>query len=186
MRLFIAVDLGHGVREAVARKLDELHGLAPRARWLKPDALHVTLSFLGEVAEERLAPLRTLVTEVAARHPAFTLGAAGGGAFGSPKRPKVLWVGLSGELERLKALQAELAQALAGWGHPPEERAFSPHLTLARAKDPRGEATLAGCVRALEGASFGEGRIDKLILFHSQLSPKGAVHTPLVEAPLGG
>jgi len=186
MRLFIAVDLGEGVRDAVERRLPELKAQAPHARWLKPEVLHVTLAFLGEVDEEKVPALSAAVTEVAARHPKHTLAARGGGSFGSARRPRVLWIGLTGQTEALGALHADLSTVLKGLGLPLEERAFSPHLTLARAKDPRGDAHLAACVQSLSDFNVDECVIDHLTLFHSKLSPQGATHVPLVEAKLGG
>ena len=186
MRLFIAVDLGEPVHTRLAEQLVRLKPLAPRARWVQAGSLHVTLVFLGETADELVPRVGELVTEVARRHPQLVLRVGGGGAFGSSKRPRVLWTDLQGDVGLLGAVKADLERVLAEVGHRPEERDFHPHLTLARAREPGGDRELASCVTALAGMDFGQVRVDRLILYRSELSPGGARYTPLVQPLLGG
>lgn len=185
VRLFIAVDLGEPIHGELAKQLARLKPLAPRARWVNPDALHVTLVFLGAVADELVPRVGALVSEVAGRHRPVTLQVRGGGSFGSSKRPRVLWTDISGDVGPLGAIKEDLERALAEVGHRPEERDFRPHLTLARAKAPAGDHELVSCVQALDGTDFGQTRIDRLILYRSDLSPAGARYTPLAEPRLG-
>jgi RNA 2',3'-cyclic 3'-phosphodiesterase len=187
MRLFIAVDLGRVVQARLGKQVARLSPLAPRARWTRPDgSAHVTLVFLGEL-DDALAPkVGEAVVAVAARHPPLVLQVGGGGAFGSSKRPTVLWTGISGDVEALAAMKADLERGLAPVGFKPETRPFRPHLTLARSRDLRGDAALVSCVRSLEGESLGEARIDQLTLYRSDLGSGGARHTPLVEPKLSG
>lgn len=186
MRLFIAVDLGAAIQARLEKQVERLSALAPRSKWTRSGSCHVTLVFLGELDEALVPKLGEAVAAVAARHPPLVLQVGGGGAFGSPRRPKVLWTGISGDVEGLAAIKADLDRELKPLGHEPEARAFRPHLTLARSRDLRGDAELGVCVRELEGASLGEARVDRILLFKSQLGPKGSTHTALAEPLLAG
>lgn len=186
MRLFIAAELGDALVAGLAKELERLSPTAPKARWVRPENVHLTLSFLGEVGPDRVPALERVVREIAARHPVISLEVRGGGAFGSPRRPHVLWLGLRGNLAALEALHADLKAALAPLGFVPEDREFRPHLTLGRSRDPRGEPTLAACAEALRDVDLGSLRISELVLFESHLSGKGPRYTARVRAPLQG
>lgn len=186
MRLFIAVDLAPGVLEETGGLVERLRRFAPEAKWVKPESLHVTLAFLGEVPDEQRPEIDRVVQAVASAHQPLKLRARGGGAFGTKRHPRVLWVGLEGEIEKLASIQGALSRALQPLGFEPESRPFKPHLTLARARDPRGDEALARCVEVLGRTDLGESAVFSLVLYRSQLSPKGAKYTPLLSAPLGG
>ncbi len=167
MRLFVAVTLGGSIESEATSTIQRLKDLAPRARWVPPTNLHLTLFFLGEVNAERLPLVREALSRVGPGHAPLVLTIEGGGGFGSPAHPRVLWAGVGGETKALSALQADVSEALRPLGFEPEHREYTAHLTLARAKVPRGDRELAECVRALQGAKWGEARVDRLILFES-------------------
>jgi 2'-5' RNA ligase len=180
MRLFVAVTLGESIESQARAALERLKGLAPRARWVPPENLHLTLSFLGEVEAERVPALAEALQRVGSAHAPLVLTVGEGGSFGSPSHPRVLWADIRGDTAALGALQAEVVEALRPLGFPPEERAFTAHLTLARARLPRGDRELTECVRALHGSQWGEARVDRLVLFESL---RGR-YVPRAEAPL--
>jgi RNA 2',3'-cyclic 3'-phosphodiesterase len=180
MRLFVAVTLGEAIEAAASAGIQRLKGLAPRARWVPAANLHLTLHFLGEVEAERLPALKEALERVGPAHAPLVLTLEGGGAFGSPSHPRVLWAGVSGETKALGALQADVVEALRPLGFEPEHRDYAAHLTLARAKLPRGERELAECVRALQGEKWGEARVDRLVLFESL----GGKYHARLEVPL--
>jgi RNA 2',3'-cyclic 3'-phosphodiesterase len=180
MRLFVAISLGETIERRAREAMERLKGLAPRARWVPPANLHLTLSFLGEVGAERVPALSDALMRVAERHAPLTLAIRGGGGFGAPSHPRVLWADVGGDTEALKELQADVARAMKEMGFELEERAYTAHLTLARARAPRGDRELAGCVRALQDEDWGEARVDRLLLFESS---KGQ-YLPRAEAPL--
>lgn len=182
MRLFVAVTLGPQVTQRAEAAVQRLRPLAPRARWARLEGLHLTLVFLGETEPERVGPLSVALHEVAARHTPFRLSAGGGGSFGSPTHPRVLWGDVKGDLAALRALQADVARALEPLGFAPERRAYTAHLTLARAKAPRGDADLAACVQALQHEDWGEGEVRELVLFES----RGGAYHPLASPALSG
>ena len=185
VRLFVAIDVGAEVAAELGRLIERLRPQAPNAKWVAPENVHVTLSFLGNVSDELLPSVERTVTEVAARHPPHVLRVHTGGAFGSRKRPRVLWVGIEGEVDRLVAAQGDLAEALRPLGFEPEQRAFKPHLTLARARDPGGDAALASCAAELAEVDCGQARIDALVLYRSDLSRSGPRYTALARPALG-
>lgn len=184
MRLFVALDPGAGLQQAMEREIERLRPLSPDAKWVRPDGIHLTLAFLGNVPDEKAGPIGEAVAAVAARNRGFHLEARNGGGFGSRHRPRVLWIGLEGETEPLALLRTDLELSLVPHGYQPEERPFRPHLTLARARDQRGDFNLADCAEALLGVELGGWDVGELILYRSDLSPKGARYTALVRAPL--
>jgi 2'-5' RNA ligase len=180
MRLFTAVTLGATIEARATAELERLRALAPHARWVKAEGVHLTLVFLGDVEEARLPSLREALQTVGPLHAPFVLSVGGGGSFGSPAHPRVLWADVRGAKDALKALQADTAAALQPLGFEPEHREYTAHLTLARAKAPRGDPGLARCAQALEASDFGEGRVDRLVLFES----RGGHYHPRLEVPL--
>ncbi len=186
MRLFVALDLAVPVHEQLTQILGELHELAPRAKWVKAENIHLTLSFLGELPEERVPEVVLALNAVASRHPPLRLHTAPGGSFGSRRKPRVLWIGLQGELELLRALQRDVAQAMTAFGVEEEHREYTPHLTLARARDPRGDPTLAECLEPLSKVEPVESLANELMLVRSHLSREGSRYEVLHRALLTG
>jgi 2'-5' RNA ligase len=184
LRLFVAVDPAPEVRDRLRDAIGRSRPRAPSAKWVDAASLHVTLAFLGDVEEARVAEHSAAIAAVASRHAPIDLSFRGAGAFGG-RKPRVLWVGVEGAVEALAAAQRDLSTALVPLGYAPENRPFSAHLTLARARDPRGDAALAACAEALAGEDFGATRVASILLYRSELSSKGAKYTLLSEAPLG-
>lgn len=157
-----------------------------RLKWVRPESVHLTLKFLGNIRPDAAAPIAGAMAETAAAWPPLSLSARGLGAFPTPKKARVVWLGLTGDTHSLIELQKDLDARLAPLGFPRETRSFKAHLTMGRAKgkvDPRSlvEAITAGAESASPAFPA-----DRLILFKSDLKPDGAVHTPLREAPLTG
>src|SRR5512133_698429 len=189
-RLFVALDPPEAVGRRIVAAVAALRRSAGRAadevRWTGPESLHLTLQFLGAVPEERIAELDGAVRAAAAASRPLQLELRGAGGFPNARRPRVIWLGLAGDLAPLAALAEDLGRRLTPLGFPPEARAFTPHLTIGRARDGRGAPGLGG---ALAEASQGEGigwRAAELVLFESHLEPGGARHEALLRAPLGG
>jgi 2'-5' RNA ligase len=188
-RLFVALEPPDAVRRRLAAIAVELRRASGRAadeiRWVPPENVHLTLQFLGAVPEERLADVEKAVRGAAGAARPLSLEVKGAGGFPNSRRPRVVWLGLSGEVDALAALAAELGKRLAPLGFPPESRPFAAHLTLGRARDGRGAPGLGG---ALAAAAEGEGiawRASELTLFESHLSPKGPRYGPVRRDALG-
>ncbi|HET9960191.1 MAG TPA: RNA 2',3'-cyclic phosphodiesterase [Polyangiaceae bacterium] len=167
MRCFFAVELADAVLEEIERALRPLRQQV-RARWVARDKQHVTLVFLGDLAPEQLPYIQEAGARTARGVLEFKLGVGAASGFPNPHHPRVLWLGLTGQLSELQTLKASLDKALIPHGVTPETRAFRPHLTLARSAREGGDARLATCIAALEGSSFGSSPITHLCLFESR------------------
>lgn len=175
-RLFVALDAGPELADAVSRAVAAVRSHAPRASWTGPATAHLTLVFLGNLPDERVDPAREAVRGAALRHRPFTLSLKGAGAFGHPTHPRTLWAGVEGDRESLLALAADLRHALVRLGFQIEARAYQPHLTLARARGERGDPGLARCAAELRDHAFGVVHATAVTLFRSELLPSGARH----------
>jgi 2'-5' RNA ligase len=159
----------------------ELHETLPTARWTSTANRHVTLKFLGSTDHELIPEIEAAIRTSAAAEPSSELTLGELGVFPSLARARVLWVGLSDPAGTLTRLAARLDIALAPLGFPVEDRAFTAHLTLARFKAPiRLEAT-----PQMDLAATGPFDLDRVGLWRSHLSPKGARYERLGEFPLG-
>ena len=154
MRLFVAVNPSPAVGLRLMETINRLRPCAPSARWVDPEALHVTLAFLGEAEVARVSQLefarvsriRAALENVAAAQTPFEIRTVGLGTFGPPRRPRVLWAGIAHrEGDALSLLHAATAAALEPLGFAPEARPFTPHITLAFAGSAGGDPALAVC-----------------------------------------
>lgn len=184
LRLFLAVDPNPETIAQFDRTISQLRRLVPKARWVHAEKLHVTLVFLGEVENTKVSAIQGIMQSVVPLHAPFALQFAEGGTFGEKKRPRVLWAGIGGELAPLRALQKDLAERLEPLGSPPEHREYSPHLTLARSADPRGDEHLCDCLDKLRGQTFGETVVREVVLYESVQNARGSMYSALVRAPL--
>jgi len=186
VRCFVAIDLPDDVRAALARTQASLGQRGPRAdlRWVDPAGLHVTLKFLGEVAEDRLSAVTDAVGAAVAPHAAIALAVAGLGGFPSLGRPRVLWAGMPAGVAELARLAAGVDTSLAPLGFPAESRPFRGHVTIARVRSPRGIGKITAAIRTDADADFGRWTATGVVLFRSRLRPSGAVYEPLATFPL--
>ena len=190
LRLFSALELPTPITENLAALSDRLREQMPRqsVRWVQPRNIHLTLKFYGEVKPEKVAALQESLTQAVLGRAPLTLALNGLGLFPNAVRPRVVWVGLSGQLEALGALQTAVEQGAAGLGFPPEARAFAPHLTLGRVTEnlrPPDWPRLGAALRALTFApqTF---TVEQVALIRSELKPAGSVYTRLFSALLAG
>lgn len=186
MRLFVAVDLEQPVLRNVERLIDQTRRVAPDARWLRPDQLHLTLSFLGEVEAERLGWFHERMAAVAQRHAPLTLALRSAGVFPDVARPRVLWLGVAGQIAALGSLKADLDGALGAAVDTAEARAFRPHLTLARSASRGGDAALWRCAEQLLTVEPGTSSVEELVLYRSEHSAQGVRYTAQLRARLAG
>ena len=185
LRLFVAIELPAEVRQALLRVQDDLRRAgADRLRWVRPEGVHLTLKFLGEVAAERVdaveAALRSAIEPFELRLRLATLGGFGGA------RLRVVWVGLEGDVEPLAALAEQIERALTPLGFPRERRPFAAHLTLARVPDatPRDERErLASLLRRTSRPPMPSMVAKEVSLMRSVLGQGGAVYTRLTAFP---
>ncbi|HTT62097.1 MAG TPA: RNA 2',3'-cyclic phosphodiesterase [Bryobacteraceae bacterium] len=183
MRLFTGFDLPAEVVRALEELLDQLRPAA-RIKWIPPANLHITTRFIGEWPEERLAELRAALAGIPSHAP-IPMHIRKLGYFPNPHSPRVVWAGVEAGPD-LAALAAETDRALEPLGLQPEGRPFSPHLTLARIKEPVPLQRLRETVVALPSLEFGSFTADRFFLYQSRLGPAGSVYSKLAEFPLAG
>ena len=188
LRLFVAIDLPEDVRESLGRLQTDLrrHDL-PGLRWTRPEGVHLTLKFLGETPATSVAAIEGALARAVRGVPSFRLALGAPGTFGGRRGPRVLWVDVEGELQPLQQLQAAVERELAAAGFAPEEREFSPHLTLARVPQPPPPGLAERVARALEAVAAPRGEFEarELVLMRSSLQPGGAVYSRVAAFPLG-
>jgi RNA 2',3'-cyclic 3'-phosphodiesterase len=184
-RTFLALELPETIKAVLRRRIERLARALPDVRFVDVAGLHVTLAFLGELDSAQLAAATEAAEEAASAHAPITLRLARLGTFGSARSPRVLWVGLAGEVAQLGALQSTLADALAARGFPREARPFAPHLTLARIKKPLSDDLLAALARLQgEPAPDAAWQADALSVMKSELLRPAALYTALSRWPL--
>lgn len=186
MRLFVAVTPEKEALSRLSAALDELRGHAPSSKWVKPAGIHLTLAFLGERPPEDAPRIGDALAAETRLHAPFALRLRGGGAFGRPGRPRVLWVGCEGQIDALRALHQGVTRALAPLGYVPDRAELTAHLTLCRAREQGGDRQLVRCVELLGDRDFGEVRVEAVELYESRLTPAAAEYTVVTRAPLGG
>ena len=175
--------LDEPTRAALSARVERLRSATSDVAWVAPDNVHVTVKFLGGIDAPRIDPVRAALDRAVAGVPAFTLVIERLGAFPSPARARVVWAGVGAGSEALRALADRVERELTGIGFPPEERAFSPHVTLGRVREPRRNERLAEALAA-DTSRFGAVRVDRVSLMRSELSPRGARYSELSAHPL--
>jgi 2'-5' RNA ligase len=188
VRAFVAVDLGDEAKDAVCAIQRQLEEVVPRGsvRWTKPDQLHLTLWFLGNVPAPRLPELCQAVGGGLTGVARFRLRLGSLGAFPSPRAPRVLWVGLEGDLPRLLEVQGRVARAAGAFGDHQEARPFHAHLTIGRVNRPEapvGRAWQAFVAKRPAPAPC-EREIGAVRLIRSRLRPDGAEYLELASFAL--
>jgi RNA 2',3'-cyclic 3'-phosphodiesterase len=181
MRLFTGLDLPAYVVHALDELVDQLRPAA-RIKWSAPANLHITTRFIGEWPEERLPDLRAALSGLPS-HPTIPIHIRNLGFFPNPRSPRVFWAGVEASSD-LPALASDTDRVLEPLGLKPEGRPFSPHLTLARIKEPVPLQKLRDAIAALPSLDFGSFTADRFFLYQSRLSPAGSVYTKLAEFPL--
>lgn len=182
MRLFVAVDPSGASRERLAATMARLRSLAPSAKWIGEGEFHVTLAFLGEVEAARVPAITASLAGAASQLDGFELGVGGGGTFGPRRSAHVLWAGITAGASPLAAVQRDVTAALVPHGYQPEARPFTPHVTLARARERRGDPAFAECAAAIE-PDLGASTISTLILYESVSAGRGARYVVLAALP---
>ena len=185
MRTFIAIEIPSEVKSALAALQTELRRAGADVSWTKPENIHLTLNFLGEVDERRIGEVENVCVASAAEFQSFTLSLNDTGVFPNARQPRVLWVGLAGEIGKTSEMRKRIDDGLALIGFEREEKDFRPHLTIGRVKSNRNIRellTLAGA-RQVPASPF---VVAEIVLMKSELHPAGARYTPMARAPLRG
>jgi 2'-5' RNA ligase len=179
MRTFIAIEIPAGIKKEMVKVQDELKRSGADAGWTRPEGIHLTLKFLGEVPEAMIEKIKNALVQAAEATGRFRLKIAGAGSFPNPKNPRVVWLGVSGDIDRLSALQGSVEKSMTAIGFDQEERAFSPHLTLARIKYLRPRFSWQKTIDSIKDIKLAEFDVDHVSLMKSDIKPSGAVYTEI-------
>jgi 2'-5' RNA ligase len=190
MRLFLAVDLADSLRAdvqqitvALRQRLERLKH-ATRVGWLGPDRFHFTLVFIGEVSDAVAGDVKARFMAPLPVRP-FVIHVGGLGMFPPGGRPRVIWLGVDEGADDMRRLHHEVLARLDGVPFARESRAFSPHLTLARFREP-GTISERQALAEVRLPAAMRSPVDHVTLYQSRLSPKGSIYTPLRQTPLSG
>jgi len=186
IRAFIAMEISEEVRAKLSGLQTDLQKLYAEARWVRCDDMHLTLVFLGEIAEDIVDVIAGAMDEVAKNAVPFSYEIAGLGFFGPPRAPRVIWAGAKGNIQPLLSAQSALVTSLKELGFTLEERPFAPHLTLARLKFPKHVERLVTEIQRRKDEAFGSVQVDRIILMKSQLASKDERYVLLHSSRLGG
>jgi 2'-5' RNA ligase len=181
VRTFVALELSESARTGILSVVDELRRRGIRASWARESTLHLTLKFLGDVEERALPEVVEAVSRASRQVSSFTLETRSLGAFPSPQRPRVLWVGVEAP-DALYQLARDVDAELGRLGFPRERKRFHPHITLGRVRDERAASVLS----VFEDMSVPREvtEVRELRVMKSTLRPQGAVHELVDAVPL--
>lgn len=177
MRVFVAMDVPEEVQRNIAQVMKELAPAAQGARWVRTEGTHITLKFIGETSLEIVERVKTSLADLRSAA-AVEMNFRGLGCFPNERRPRVLWAGMEAS-PNLAELAAEIEHRLSILGILREERAFRPHLTLARFKEPQSQPRLAAAMQKFSPQEFGATRTGEFHLYESKLRPSGAEYIRL-------
>ncbi len=173
IRCFVAIEIDDAIKSELSSVIEELKPFGTGIRWVRPENLHLTLKFLGEVSEERIPKIEKVLEVVAAQSRPFSLRVRGTGTFPEKKRPRVIWAGIE-DSEKLFQLQKAIEKALSGLGFKEEQREFTGHITLGRVKEFLDQQRLLSILLRFKEKEFGIINVKEFSLMKSELRPDGA------------
>ncbi|QTA86433.1 RNA 2',3'-cyclic phosphodiesterase [Desulfonema magnum] len=182
IRTFIAIELPSDITAHISDVQKRLKTFGFKMRWVRPENIHLTLKFLGDINKADIEKVGNAMTHAVKECTPLSLAAKGIGVFPGIKRARVIWTGLKGDIHPLIELQKNLEGNLEGIGFPKEKRPFKGHLTLARAKGNMDPQKLLDAINEIGNSESETFFADKVILFKSELKPTGAVYTKLMSA----
>lgn len=184
MRTFIALELDKEIKDNLTQFIQKLNKGTKSIKWVKPEGMHLTLKFLGEISEEESSFIKSALNKISLEFRPFSLKFKGTGTFPPGKKiPRVLWVGLE-KVEPLLSLQARVEKEMENLQFPREKRKFHPHLTLGRVKKRFNLQETLQEFNKYNQVDFGEMEVDRIVFYKSSLKPSGAEYTKLSEHEL--
>jgi 2'-5' RNA ligase len=187
IRSFIAIDLSDRARGQIEALIRELRKSDAQVGWVRVEAIHLTLKFLGNVAPDLIDEIKPVIARVAASQTGpIYIEPAGCGAFPTIKSPRVIWAGLRGQIGPLSELTRQVEAALVPLGFKPEDRPFKPHLTVGRVKGRLRLQALQQILLAHQDFTAEPFDASEVVLYKSDLRPDGARYTPLFKAHFSG
>lgn len=183
-RSFCAVELSKEIAAGIRRIQEDLKERAGGVRWVRPEGIHLTLKFLGEVDPDRIEGIAHKMEEAVRETKLFTIGVRGGGAFPNARNPRVIWIGIDDPSGELKKVQARVEESMEEIGFTREGRAYTPHLTIGRLRSSKGKGAVGHALETIKAYDLGTMEVGEIILFRSHLKPTGAEYTKVKSVPL--
>jgi RNA 2',3'-cyclic 3'-phosphodiesterase len=182
IRVFVAIEISESLRAALSDLQGRLKMTGADIRWVRPESIHLTLAFVGDIPRIQIEPLKAALN-ASVREKAFDFNVTGIGTFGNLRNPRVLWAGIS-PCPALEHLRRQTVEALGTAGVDFDDKAFSPHLTIGRFKSPRNLSALKQQLEKEKSGNFGSEKAQEVQLIKSELRPDGAKYTVLFRFPL--
>ena len=207
IRAFVALEVSPGIKDELAKLQEELKPADAHVKWVKPEAMHLTLKFLGKISDchsrennchsrennchsresgnlSQLTQIKSALDSIASRHSKFDISLGQIGGFPKLEFPSVLWVGVDNGCRNAEAIADDVEKELSKQGFEKEKRPFRAHLTLGRIRSPKKRKNIVLKIMALKFTPSAACAIDKITLFQSELTPQGSIYTPLHHSSL--
>lgn len=184
IRSFIAIEIPLPLQEKMGDLQTKLKSSGADVKWVRPGNIHLTLKFLGSVAEETINKVAAAVSPIIFSWESFVLKILGLGCFPSLRNPRVLWLGIEQGSQRVSSLQKVIAEKIKEFSFSVENRPFTPHLTIGRVRSPQEKEALIKALVAYKDLEVGSFPVAEIFLFQSQLKPSGPIYSKLRAFPL--
>ncbi|HYB22049.1 MAG TPA: RNA 2',3'-cyclic phosphodiesterase [Thermodesulfobacteriota bacterium] len=184
IRSFIAIEVPQAIKSRMEELQRELRRTDTDAKWVRPEGIHLTLKFLGSIRQEDVERISQTIAPLVSLWEPIEIRLYGMGGFPSSRNPRVIWIGLDRGKGEVHSLQQGIEKKLVDLSFPPEDRLFSPHLTLGRIRSSRGKSALTQILEKNREVEVGNFRAGEVFLFRSELKPSGAVYTKLRHFPM--
>ncbi|TCS95956.1 RNA 2',3'-cyclic phosphodiesterase [Hazenella coriacea] len=168
-RCFVAIPIPLSIQELLKDWMDHHRSVYSFHKWVHPQDLHITLQFLGACTIQQIEQVKLALDQVVREESSFIMGLDHLGTFGSPKQPRILWMGVEGNLDRLHQIQQKVMTTLAPLGFPAEDRPYRPHITLAKKYQGKSFSLSPNAVPWTKPAATCSWKVDHLVLFKSHL-----------------
>jgi 2'-5' RNA ligase len=179
LRTFIAIEIPEPIKVKMAEIQAALRKSGADVGWTRPEGIHLTLKFLGPVEAGVVGEISDALEAAVSGTKSFSLDVTGIGVFPTPRAPRVIWIGLGGELDAAKSLYEKVEAVCEDFGFAREKRAFTPHLTLGRVRSHKGVGALMKEAEKYEKAELGSFTASSVSVMKSELKPSGAVYTEM-------
>ncbi|MHC4871713.1 MAG: RNA 2',3'-cyclic phosphodiesterase [Planctomycetota bacterium] len=184
LRLFIAIELDEDIRAELFEEIKYLKSHFPDIRWVKPENLHITMKFLGNVGENEIEDISAIMDSAAEKTPSFSAGIENLGCFPDTRHPRIVWAGCGQGNNEIKSIVGNLDEELKLIGYKPENRKFTPHITIGRVKRPSHAMGIEEIINDAQQIDFGLLDVSALTLFMSELKKEGPRYSAMYRAEL--
>ncbi|MFH1854724.1 MAG: RNA 2',3'-cyclic phosphodiesterase [Candidatus Omnitrophota bacterium] len=184
IRAFIGVNIGIPAKQQILELINHLKKSNSDVKWVGEPQMHLTLKFLGDIEQDKIPEISNTLKSIALKSSVFEISFSGIGAFPTINRPRIIWLGIGNGSDNLRTLAALVEKEMENMGFTKEERDYKAHLTLGRVRSQKNIKELSKLLSETSFKYQANIRIDRLTLFQSTLTQKGAIYTILSEANL--